>query len=137
MKIYIRADIIDIDSEDVAIRKSLAEDPNTRMSTLVKLMSDPDPYVRSAVAVNPSTTLAMKKVLAKDPNILVLRSLIGDSTLPASVLRILARSWSADVRWLVLSHPNVTDAIIDSLEFDEDHMVREWAIAKQDQRSKQ
>ena len=69
MKRYIRAAVVDVSDEDDTLKLSIAEDPNTRPSTLKTLANDKHWSIRSAVAENPNTPTDVLQTLTNDPDL--------------------------------------------------------------------
>ena len=94
MKRYIKADIIDVESDDFDNRKAIALDPNTREVTLWKLSRDPNPSIREAVVSNPNVPVEILAQVGKDldEDAWVLEAVAKNEKTPVDVLTKLLKS---------------------------------------------
>jgi len=73
-----------------AVRRRLAENPETASEVLAKLADDPEPEVRAGLAWNKAVTNTVLERLCQDPDVDVRLALTENHQLPGSVLAVLA-----------------------------------------------
>lgn len=116
MKKYIRADVIDFADEDWATHLELADNPDTRPSTLAYLC---DLYtsqrtgdlVLHKIAQNPNTPVQCLRKLMNSHNYSVIMNLIYNSALPSEMIDELAARYNQyhdTLAELILEHPNTS-----------------------------
>lgn len=151
MKKYIKADTYDLLSESSDVLVEMAQDPNTRQDTLVKLVTDSgrqqvataalqNPNIpvdfltkyakssiqnyRKAVALNPSTPAAVLELLSTYESDDVLCCIASNANTPARVLDRLSYNADPRVRAAVAANPSTSQNILEELAHDRRYMVR-------------
>lgn len=113
-----------VDDAEQSVRSSLALNRAAPLECLSRLASDNEEVVRRAVASNKSTPKTELQALAFDPARQVVKCVAGNPATPNKVLEALALDQSVDIRSVVADNPSTPAAALQRLALDQDVDIR-------------
>ena len=113
-----------VNDAERSVRSSLALNRAAPLECLSRLASDNEEVVRRAVASNKSTPPIELQTLAFDPVRQVVECVAGNPSTPNKVLEGLALDQSVDIRSAVASNPSTPPAALQKLALDQDVDIR-------------